>query len=136
MLTEVVALVDRPPEELLALDVDELRASVGSQLAAASARVRAAYDAAGPRRGRPRRADLRGRDLRGAHLRGALLIACGPARRRPRRRRPAGRGRPGRGRARRHLATALFLSQPQANAMRGDAATTLPTPLARPTHWT
>ena len=56
VLTAVVALVGRPPEELLALDVDELRASVGAELAAASARVRAAYDGPDLRRGRPRRA--------------------------------------------------------------------------------
>jgi uncharacterized protein YjbI with pentapeptide repeats len=136
VLTEVVALVDRPPEELLALDVDELRASVGSHLAAASARVRAAYDGADLAGADLAGQSLGGRDLRGAHLRGALLIGADL--------RGADLGDADllgadvrdadvRGAT---LATALFLSQPQANAMRGDAATTLPTPLTRPTHWT
>ena len=133
-----MALVDRPPEELLALDVDELRASVGAQLAAASAPgpARRTTGRTSPGAGTSPGQDLRGRDLRGAHLRGALLIGADL--------RGADLGDADllgadvrdadvRGAT---LATALFLSQPQANAMRGDAATTLPTPLARPTPWT
>jgi hypothetical protein len=51
------------------------------------------------------RADLLGADLRGADLRGA------------------------------DLSTALYVTQAQVNAARGDAATRLPTRLDRPTHW-
>ena len=58
-----------------------------------------------------------------------------PARRGPHRGRPARRGRARHRRARRDLAGALFLTQPQLNAMRGDAATRLPGGLARPGHW-
>ena len=126
------------PEELLALDVDDLHGRVGAALAAASARLRRRTTGrtcagrrprrAGPARPRPARratcrgalliaADLRGADLGDADLLGADLRDADV------------RGA--------DLATALFLSQPQVNAMRGDAATTLPThwpapPLDRP----
>jgi uncharacterized protein YjbI with pentapeptide repeats len=136
LLADVGAWVDRPPEELLGLDLDALRARVGAGLAAAGARLRAAHDgpdlAGADLAGR----DLRARDLRGAHLRGALLIGADL--------RGSDltdadllgadvRDADVRGA---DLATALFLGQPQANAMRGDAATTLPDHLARPGSWT
>jgi uncharacterized protein YjbI with pentapeptide repeats len=57
-----------------------------------------------------RRADLRGADLIGADLRDADL--CGA-----------------------DVSTALFLTQMQVNAARGDAATALPPGLVRPSHW-
>ena len=79
--------------------------------------------------------DLRGHDLRGASLRSAVLIradlrgcdltdadALGAE----------CRDADVRGTA---MASALFLAQPQVNAMRGDAATTLPPGLDRPGHW-
>ena len=55
-------------------------------------------------------ADLRGADFTGADLRGADL--CGA-----------------------DLTGALFLTQSQADAARGDGATRLPLPLRRPFHW-
>ncbi len=124
------------PAQVLALDVDTLRAEVGDVLARASARARARWagridlahdDLAGT--------DLRGTDLRGAALRGALLIAADlrgadlteadllGADVRDTDVRDA------------TLAGALFLSQPQLNAMRGNAATRLPGGLTRPGHW-
>ncbi|MBV9593727.1 MAG: pentapeptide repeat-containing protein [Actinobacteria bacterium] len=52
------------------------------------------------------RADLRGADMRNADLRGAML------------------------------ATALFVTQPQLDAARGDRATSIPASVRRPAHWT
>ena len=57
-----------------------------------------------------RGADLTEADLLGADLRGADVRGC-------------------------DLSTALFLTQPQVNAAKGDAATVLPDGLARPGHW-
>jgi hypothetical protein len=129
---EVLGLVDRTPEELLALDVDELRGRVGEELRAVSAALRGD----GPRPGDDLAGhDLRGRDLRRADLRGATLIRADL------------RGadlaeadllgtdlRDADVRAAR-LEDALFLSQAQANSARGDARTTLPARLHRPGHW-
>jgi len=135
LLGEVAAWVDRSPEELLGLDVDEVRSRVGAELSAASDRVRAGYEGADLAGADLAGQDLRTRDLRGARLRGALLIAADLRR--------VGltdadllgadvRDADVRGA---DLAAVLFLSQPQVNAMRGDAATTLPAHLARPAHW-
>lgn len=132
---EIEDLVDRDPEALLAVDVDDLHARVGTVLADASARVRRAW----PRAADHTRADLSGRrlrgDLRGATFRGALLLGADL--------RDADlaevdllgadlRGADVRGC---DLSGALFLTQPQVNAARGDATTRLPDALARPRHW-
>ncbi|MEI7056465.1 pentapeptide repeat-containing protein [Nocardioides sp. CCNWLW239] len=137
-LAEVTGLVSAAsagtPEQVLATDVPALRAVVGNALRQVSAEVRrpagaslSGNDLVGK--------DLRRRDLRRADLRGALLMAADL----------------------RHvdltdadllgadlrdaavvgadLSRALFLGQPQVNAMRGDAETKLPQGLARPVHW-
>jgi uncharacterized protein YjbI with pentapeptide repeats len=57
-----------------------------------------------------RGADLIGKDLGGADLRGADLADA-------------------------RLDGAIFLTQAQIDLAKGDAATTLPAPLARPAHW-
>lgn len=133
LVDRVTALTGAAPAALLALDLGELRSGVGAVLGSASARVRGA----GPDL---TRADLAGRSLvdrplRGASLRGALLIAAdlsgvdltdadllGAD---VRDARVGGAG----------LAGALFLTQRQVNAMRGDARTTLPPGIARPGYW-
>ena len=74
-LEQLVGLIGGTPDELLALDIDDLRSAVGAVLAAASRHVRAgwpdALDLAGQDlAGR----DLRELDLRGAALRGAVLL--------------------------------------------------------------
>jgi len=80
-------------------------------------------------------ADLRGADLRGTDFRSAYLIGADL--------RGADlayadligtdlRDADVRGT---HLAQSIFLTQMQINATHGDAATTLPNRLARPTHW-
>jgi len=132
---------------LAALDVGGLRADVGPLLLRTSAAVRARAVQAGARPGGPRRpprvgphadlagARLRGADLRAADLRGALLIGADL--------RGADlsaadllgadlRAADLRGA---HLAGALFLTRPQLGAARGDAATTVPDVLGRPSHW-
>ena len=129
-------MVAGTPPELLALDVEALRTEVGAVLARTSARVRSRWAGRidlshGDLAGR----DLRGTDLRGAALRGALLIGADL--------RGAdlteadllgadARDTDVRGAT---LAGALFLTQPQVNAMRGDAGTRLPGGVVRPGHW-
>jgi uncharacterized protein YjbI with pentapeptide repeats len=136
LLDRLTGLVAGTPAALLALDVDGLRGEVGEVLAVASGRLRAAWPAgADLARGDLAGRDLRRTDLRGAALRGALLIAADLR----------GVDLTGadllgadlrdcdvRGAS---LSGALFLTQPQVNAARGDAGTTLPGDLARPGHW-
>lgn len=131
------------PEDLLGIDLDTVRRDVGDILRQVEVRV---ASAARPRdaarvddRCRPGAdlvgATLRGLDLRGAPLRGALLIAADlrgadlsgatllGADLRDTRLEGA------------RLAGALFLTQPQVNAARGDATTALPAAIDRPASW-
>lgn len=124
---------DLGPVELLTLDLDELQDEIGEVLAAASTRVRGA----GPdlRRADLAGADLRGRPLRDAALRGALLIGAdlrgadlGAADLLGADLRDADlRGTDLRG--------VLFLTQPQVDGARGDAATRLPEALHPAAPW-
>ncbi|MDT0304293.1 pentapeptide repeat-containing protein [Streptomonospora wellingtoniae] len=94
-----------------------------------------------PRRGRDRAgadlvgADLRKARLRGAELRGALLIAADLRGADLRRADLIGADLRDARLGGADLTGALFLTQPQANAARGDAATRLPDALERPGHW-
>ncbi|KQM16457.1 hypothetical protein ASF83_11595 [Plantibacter sp. Leaf171] len=141
---EVVRVLDGGTADILAADVNGLRAAVRTVLVDISEEARGGYlagagwevdDALQPS------ADLVGRDLRdrrlcGAELRGALLIGADL------------RGTDLAGvdllgadlRGARldgaDLAEALFLTQAQVNAARGDAATLLPATIDRPGHWT
>ncbi|WP_329132311.1 pentapeptide repeat-containing protein [Streptomyces sp. NBC_01476] len=126
------------PEALLAVDPAAERAPVGALLQQVSEAVRAA--------GAPgRRRDHRGADLigarlrkaalRGAGLRGALLIGadlCGADLRLADLLGADLRDADLRGA---DLTGALFLTQSQLNAARGDALTRIPAALARPPHW-
>lgn len=132
---EVTALTSATPVELLTYDLDALHARVGALLGAASARLREGVPGATDRS----RADLAGRDLRGDRrgwsFRGALLIAADLRDADLRLADVLGadlRDADVRGA---DLSTALFLTQPQLNAARGDAATRVPDHLARPRHW-
>lgn len=134
-LAEVEALTSADPESLLTIDIDGLHERVGRQLADASTRVRRPWTAATDRtrhdlagrllsgdhrgwsfrgatliRADLRDADLGDADLLGADLRDADVRGC-------------------------DLSSALFLTQPQVNSTSGDAATRLPSGLARPGHW-
>ncbi len=130
--SEITALTGGGPVEVMMVDVDDLHDRVGDLLRRVSAEHRRTASE------HPR--DLAGRDLRAEHLRGAdlrgrLLIAADL--------RGADlsaadllgadlRDADLRGA---QLADAIFLTQPQVTAARGDAATTLPARIDRPRHW-
>jgi hypothetical protein len=133
--SEIEALRGADPETLLTFGIDALHERVGAQHADASGRVRRRWGTAQDRS----RQDLAGRRLAGDHrgwsFRGALLIRTDL--------RDALlddadllgadlRDADVRGC---DLSTTLFLTQPQANAAVGDAATRLPAGLSRPRHW-
>ena len=136
-LAETTRLTQGTPAELLVLDVAAHRTTVDEVLRHASELVRAGF--AGRKKNR-RGADLigaklKGADLRGANLRGAYLIGADL--------RAAdltvadliGADLRGANLAGADLSTSLFLTQPQADAATGDAATRLPAALDRPAHW-
>ncbi|WP_308271586.1 pentapeptide repeat-containing protein [Kitasatospora sp. SUK 42] len=135
-LEETDRLAGGTPEEILALDVPAHRARIAELLLRASELVRAAV----PRRREHRGADLfgarlRGADLQGANLRGALLVAADLSGADLRLADLIGADLRDANLAGADLTTALFLTQIQLNAARGDATTRLPATLTRPTHW-
>jgi hypothetical protein len=131
-------LSDLGPADLAALDVPPHRQEVGVLLQRVSEHVRAGLPQVhDDRRGADLiGADLRGADLRGASLRGAYLIGADLRGADLRRADLLGadlRAADVRGA---DLGDALFLTQPQVEAARGDAATVIPAVLSRPAHWT
>ncbi|MFB6890335.1 pentapeptide repeat-containing protein [Kitasatospora sp. NPDC056327] len=135
-LEETRRLADGTPEEILAVDVPAHRQTVAELLLRASELVRAAV----PRRREHRGADLfgaslRGADLRGANLRGALLVAADLAGADLRLADLIGADLRDAELSGADLTEALFLTQAQLNAARGNAATLLPPALNRPAHW-
>ncbi|QBJ98281.1 pentapeptide repeat-containing protein [Rhodococcus sp. ABRD24] len=137
MYRETAELADGSADDLVALDVGAHRERVNALLLQTSELVRATV--AGRRKDR-RGADLMGAklvgaDLKGTNLRGAYLIGADLRRADLRAADVIGadfRGADVRGAG---LAGALFLTQFQINAAKGDAATTLPSALTRPAHW-
>lgn len=130
------ALADAPSSEILALDVNALRAQANAVLQATSERVRSRVPDPARLRGADLvGADLRCRALRGADLRGAVLIGADL--------RGADlsladlRGADLRAADLRgaRLARALFVTQTQVGGAVGDADTELPAELLRPSHW-
>ncbi|NUU22710.1 MAG: pentapeptide repeat-containing protein [Streptomycetaceae bacterium] len=134
----VAALTLLGPGELAALDPAPHRARVGELLLRTSQLARAD---AGVRRPRNHRgadlmgAKLRGADLRCADLRGAYLIAADLRGADLRTADLLGADLRDADLRGADLTGALFLTQPQANATRGDARTRLPARLNRPRHW-
>jgi uncharacterized protein YjbI with pentapeptide repeats len=133
---EVEELTNADAATLLSSDLDALRDRVRPLLARTSELLRA-----GIRRKKDHRgadlvgARLRKADLRGANLRGAYLIGADLREADLRRADLIGadlRGADVRGA---DLTDTLFLTQFQLNAANGDAATTFPSALTRPTHW-
>jgi Pentapeptide repeats (8 copies) len=130
-------LADRDPYGLVGLDVRAHQRGISDLLARVSELVRAG---AGGDTAELRGADLVGRDLRGtglvgANLRGAYLIGADLRGADLRLADLIGadlRAADVRGA---DLRGSLFLTQFQANAARGDRATTLPAALDRPGHW-
>ncbi|MGW4855576.1 pentapeptide repeat-containing protein [Streptomyces sp. NPDC004288] len=137
-LARVEELAAGTPDALEKLDVGPVRAEVNPLLLRTSELVRAT---AGGRPKSRRGADLigkrlRGAKLRGTDLRGALLIAadltgadltCADL---------IGADLRDADLSGADLTGALFLTQPQLNSARGNAATRLPEAFDRPAHWT
>ncbi|WP_051829549.1 MULTISPECIES: pentapeptide repeat-containing protein [Streptomyces] len=135
-LEETDRLAGGTPEEILAVDVPAHRQRVSELLLRASELVRSSV----PRRREHRGGDLfgarlRGADLRGANLRGALLVAADLSGADLRLADLIGADLRDTNLAGADLTTALFLTQAQLDAARGDAATRLPEGLKRPAHW-
>jgi uncharacterized protein YjbI with pentapeptide repeats len=137
LLADIQRLTTGSRQDLLTLDVAAVRSRASPLLRRASELVRASA----PGRTVNRQdadligAKLRGADLRGANLRGAYLIAADL------------RGADLRGAdlisadlrdadlRGADLRESIFLTQPQVNAAKGNAATRLPAAFIRPTHW-
>jgi len=125
------------PEALTGLDMAAVRHEVNESLVRASELVRAAVPG---RRRNHRGADLigarlRGADLRGASLRGALLIAADLRGADLRTADLIGADLRDADLRGADLTGAVFVTQSQINAARGDADTRLPPQLGRPAHW-
>ena len=144
MYERVNALGDLPGDQILALDLDELRNAVNPLLRGVSESVRgmARRDATIPLPGAVRSGadligvSLAGHNLRGADLRGAILIGAdlGNTDLRDSDLISADLRDANLGGA--DLSTALFVTQMQLNAASGDGNTLLPRDTLRPQHWT
>ncbi|MEU5010650.1 pentapeptide repeat-containing protein [Streptomyces sp. NPDC021749] len=136
-LEKTEALTRGSAEELGGLDVPAHRAEVNVLLLRTSELVRARV----PGRKQERRgadlmgARLKGAGLQGANLRGAYLIAADLTGADLRRADLIGADLRDADLSGADLTGALFLTQAQLNAARGDAATRLPSGLTRPAHW-
>ncbi|ASR36181.1 hypothetical protein BAY61_15520 [Prauserella marina] len=135
-VTETERLARLSPPELLALDVEAHRANGNALLVKASELARAAV----PGRADHRGADLIGKnlagaDLSGASLRGAQLVGADLRGAKLRLADLTGADTRGADLSGAQLEHGLFLTRPQLTAARGDAATTLPPWLERPSHW-
>ncbi|RAJ89372.1 MULTISPECIES: pentapeptide repeat-containing protein [unclassified Streptomyces] len=134
---EVDRLTRAGADELLAADVPTIRADVNTVLLKASELERAAVPG---RKKNHRGADLMGArlskaDLRGANLRGALLVAADLTGADLRAADLIGADLRDARIEGADLRGALFLTQAQLNAARGDKATRIPQTLDRPEHW-
>lgn len=132
--TEIEALTRLPAGELVRVDVGGWRAGVGELLSRTSELVRA------PAGANHRSADLIGAklrraDLRAANLRGAYLIAADLRRADLRFADMLGADLRDADVSDADLRDALYLTQPQVNATRGNGSTRLPAGMTRPVHW-
>ncbi|SEK67333.1 pentapeptide repeat-containing protein [Streptacidiphilus jiangxiensis] len=135
---DVDAMTRGDADALAAVDVSAVRDGVSGLLLEASELVRAGLPG---RRRNHRGADLvaaklRKADLRGANLRGTYLIGADLREADLRGADVVGADLRGADLRGADLTGALFLTQIQLNAARGDAATRLPDTLTRPAHWT
>lgn len=136
-LDKVERLTGGSADELAELDVAELRGEVNALLLETSELVRGQIPG---RRKDHRGADfigakLRGADLRGANLRGAYFIAADLRGADLRTADVIGADFRNTDLSGADLTGSIFLTQSQANAARGDAATKLPPAIDRPAHW-
>ncbi|MFD8385317.1 pentapeptide repeat-containing protein [Streptomyces sp. NPDC059679] len=137
-LADLDGLTRGSAESLAGLDVAALRQDVNVLLVRVGELVRANVPG---RKKNHRGADLigarlKGADLRGANLRGALLIAADLTGADLRSADLIGVDFRDADLTGADLTGAVFLTQAQLNAARGDATTRLPETLSRPAHWT
>ncbi|WP_151736345.1 pentapeptide repeat-containing protein ['Paenibacillus yunnanensis' Narsing Rao et al. 2020] len=142
----VEACTQLPPGELRSLDVAALRGDVNELLLrsselARSAALRALQPQPGRRKAYGRGADLigarlRGADLRALSLRGAYLIAADLRGASLQAADLIGADLRDADLSGADLTGAIFLTQAQLNAAKGDAGTRLPPAFTRPPHWT
>lgn len=132
MIGHIETLTNGTPTEILALDIPQLRADANVLLRRASDTVRGEHhrdlrgaDLIGH--------DLRGADLRNASLRGAYLIGADLSGADLRRADVIGADFRGANLSAADLTGALYLTQAQLDAARGDSTTR--TTLTRPAHW-
>lgn len=136
-LRETERLTHGSATELMELDVAAHRDSVNQLLLRTSELIRARI----PGKKKNRRgadligADLSGADLRGANLRGACLIAADLTRADLTAADLIGADFRDADLSAADLRGAIFLTQAQLAAAKGDAATRLPPSLTRPAHW-
>lgn len=146
----VQALTRAPAGEIVAADIEELRAPAAQLLRDAARLTRESGPVGtspiGTGRSRVARsrlqpgadllgADLRGADLRGAELRGALLIAADLRDADLSRAEMIGADLRDARLEGADLREAIYVTQPQVNAAAGDGRTRLPQTLDRPAHW-
>jgi uncharacterized protein YjbI with pentapeptide repeats len=133
----VNSLTALTPGELAELDVGAVSGQVGRVLEEVSEAVRRRLPSRSPdrRRAQLTGARLTGADLRGASLRGACLIGADLRGADLRKADLLGGDLRGADLSGADLTDALFLTQPQLTAARGDAATRIPPWARRPAHW-
>ncbi|SFN38671.1 pentapeptide repeat-containing protein [Mycetocola miduiensis] len=134
------ALAAAPADDIRSLDLDAHRDAVSALLRQASELVRAATRTSPEvRQVQPGSdfmgAQLAGQDLRGANLRGTWLIAADLRSTDLSNADVLGADFRDAELGGANLEDALFLTQFQVNAARGDDATVLPASVTRPTHW-
>jgi hypothetical protein len=137
-------LTEQAPGVILDIDVTAYRDPVNVLLTRVSEVVRADAGRPGNSAGVARRirpgadligAKLVGEDLRGSNLRGAYLIGADLSRADLRGSDLLGADLRDADLSGADLSQTLFLTRPQVDAARGDARTTLPHSLRRPSHW-
>jgi hypothetical protein len=133
----IECLTESDPGELAAVDLTPHRQHVGALLARVSQAMRAEIGLSGPNHSNADLvgADLRGANLRGAVLRGACLLAADLRGADLSKADLLGADLRATDVRATKLDAALFLTQPQLTAARGDTLTTIPAALARPPHW-
>ncbi|HEX5532684.1 MAG TPA: pentapeptide repeat-containing protein [Actinomycetales bacterium] len=134
-MESIERLTRRPAAELVEADPGALRADVGSLLERVSEMARAGAGGKNLRNADLAGKDLRSVDLTAANLRGAYLIGADLSAADLRLTDLLGADLRGAVLDTADLSRALFVTQPQVNAARGNRATKLPGRLERPAHW-
>lgn len=130
-------LTESGPDELVAFDAAAYRQEVGRLLGRVSEAARAEVGGTPPdHRGADLiEADFRGANLRGATLRGALLLGADLRHADLHKADLLGADLRAADLRAANLGESIFITQPQLDAAKGDAATAIPSTLTRPAHW-